>query len=254
MKNYSYYFLVRSWNNFEYFDLCINSLLSQHGNFTILYVDDCSDYTRSQQQHIKSRLKGHIVIFNTERKYSLRNAYETIHTYVTNPQAIVVNVDGDDWLIQNKVLTVLNNVYKTTHCALTYGNCIYWAPKNSLHGKLASRVNPSINTRYTRQVEESNTYRKQYFIPLHLRSWRASAFMRIYKKSFLRPDGSWIRFCEDQAIFYPLLEMSSGNYQVISDLLYSYNIKTLYSDSKINQTERLFDEVAILRQQPYHSK
>jgi glycosyltransferase involved in cell wall biosynthesis len=251
MEKFSYYFLVRAWNNYEYSERCIRSLLSQRGDFTILYVDDCSDYTRSQKQHIKNLLKGHQAMFNSERKYSLRNAYETIHTYVSKPRSIVVNVDGDDWLIGKNVLSVIDSVYKETGCELTYGNCVYWAPGASIHGKIATEVSSSINRRYSPDVEKNNAYRKNYFLPLHLRSWKASAFARIHKKSFLRTDGSWIRFCEDQAIFLPLLEMSGGNYQVIQEPLYSYNIQTNYSDSKKNQAGRLFDEVEILRQPAY---
>jgi hypothetical protein len=222
----------------------------QHGIFTILFVDDCSDYTRSQKQYIARRLKHHVTIFNNERKYAIRNAYEVLHTYVKKNDAIILNVDGDDWLAHDNVLSSLERVYTKSHCLLTYGNCQYYSPNTKLHALPAS-YNSQINHRYPHDVEQRNAYRKYFFIPLHLRTWQHSLFKQIHKSSFLRPDGSWQRSCEDQAMYLPMLEMAYGRYEVIHDIHYVYNRENVLNENKTNLYDLLLDEVTILRQKPY---
>ena len=192
-------------------------------------------------------LGDHVVIFNKSRKYSLRNAYEVIHKYVSEPNSIIISLDGDDWLTRDDVLDVLDEVYSNKNCNLTYGNCILFNPQHQNHNLLASTENPHANTRYSPETEKNNSYRTEFFRPLHLKTWRADLFKKIKKQEFLRPDGSWIKFCEDQAILFPLLEMSAGKYEVIEDHLSAYNLNTNLSDGKLYPKERLFDEVNLRR-------
>src|SRR5687768_3511909 len=93
------YVLVRVWNGFSYLERCLQSVLSQQlsQKFTIILVDDHSDYTRKQLGQLSRLLTGHLVIRNTSRQFSVKNAFSAIHSHVPD-NAIVVNVDGDDWL------------------------------------------------------------------------------------------------------------------------------------------------------------
>jgi glycosyltransferase involved in cell wall biosynthesis len=245
------YLLIRSWNSFRYLHRCIPSVLGQRGvPFTVLFVDDHSDYTQQEKQFIRRELAGHVVIFNTTRKYAIHNAYDMIHHFVSSDDAIVVNVDGDDWLSSASVLARVVSEYEKTHCLLTYGNCRYFWPGTKKHNTLGSDWG-ELNHRYSRDVEKNNAYRKTFFIPLHLRTWTAGLFKKIRKESFLRPDGSWQRICEDEAMFLPMLEMAGGRYSVIKDVLYVYNRENKYNDSKANAGESLFDELCIYKQQSY---
>jgi len=239
---------VRSYRAFQYFDKCIDSILAQKNkNYTIIYIDDASGYSLKQKKYIKQKLHDHIVVFNRVRKYSLRNAYEAIHKYVKEDDAIIANIDGDDWLIRNDVIDVVDKTYQKYNCLLTYGNCIYYNPSNKNHQKKASSANAFTNVRYPKFVEKSNLFRLYHFPILHLRTWKANLFKRIPKDKFLRPNGEWIRYCEDMAMFFPMLEKSHGRYSVISEPLYSYNIQNPSNDFKIHTKEMLFDEVCIRR-------
>ncbi len=247
----SIYVLMRSWNASQFFDRSIESIHRQtYKDYTILFIDDASDYTKAQIQHIRDVLHGHVTVFNKERKYSTRNAFEMIHTYVKDDDAVIINVDGDDWLEGDDVFGTILKEYEKTSCLLTYGNCYYFAPTSSLHGVVAS-VYRDINCRYTVNIERHNEYRDTYFLPFHMRTWKSGLFKKIRQQSFLRPDGSWIRFCEDQAMFLPMLEMANGRYSVMSRPLYWYNALTPWSDEKLYKSVRLYDEVWIHRQKPY---
>lgn len=222
-------------------------MAQQNTNYTILFVDDASEYTKSQKKHIKEKLKGHIVVFNKERKYSLRNAYEMIHTYAEKPNSVIVNVDGDDWLLRNDVIDIVQQTYtKKPETVLTYGNCIYHAPRTEKHLKKGSDF-AETNHRFPKEVEEMKNYRNYFFLPLHLRTWRIDVFKKIPIEYFLRPNSEWIEIGEDQAIFIPLLEISEKQYEVILKPLYVYNTSSQNNDSKIHRTKRLIDEVFILK-------
>jgi hypothetical protein len=156
-----------------------------------------------------------------------------------------VNVDGDDWLSSSDALSEVNSAYQDQETILTYGDCIYFSPGKGDHLVRASETNQYINHRYLRKVEQKNSYRKEIFNPLHMRTWKTDAFKAIPKPEFLRPDGTWIRCCEDQAIFFPLLEMATGNYKVLEKPLYFYNLENPLSDAKVNVAERLYDEVLL---------
>lgn len=241
------YFLVRSYKAFQYFNRCIDSIFGQNQkNYIIIFIDDASGYQNNIKQYIRNKLKNHIVIFNKKRLYSLRNAYEAIHTYVED-EAIIINVDGDDFLINNDTIDIVTERYNKTNCNLTYGNCVYYNPGNIEHGKTPQEITHEINRRFPSKIEKENSYRKYHFLPLHLRTWKASIFKRIDKKQFLKPNGDWIRFCEDQAIFYPMLETGNGNYQIIEKKLYAYNIENPMNDDKANLATKLVDEVIIRR-------
>ena len=249
-----FYFLVRSWNAWPYLQRCLESILTQSvSNYTILFVDDCSDYPKSQLQTIKSLLKGHTAIFNQEQKFSVRNGYELIHDYIDDDEAIVVNVDGDDWLASPDVLKIVGDTYQNDRCLLTYGNCYYHQPGSRFHNQVATNIHPNANTRYPLEVEREARYRMSHFRPLHLRTWKAGLYKKIKKTSFLRPNGEWMRCCEDQAMFFPMLEMANGAYSVIQQPLYVYNRENTFNDDKQNPRDRLVDEVLIKKQLPYQS-
>ena len=191
-----------------------------------------------------------MVLFNKYRKYSLRNAYEVLHKYATNNEAVVVNLDADDWLIDNEVLGYLADVYRRhPSLLLTYGECVFWNGKGL---SLPSRfLKPYTNCAYPKSIVSLNQYRIFPFLPLHPRTWKVSLFKKIKRQDFLRPDQTWLQFAEDQAIFYPMLEIVEGNFKVLKRPLYVYNVATKESDVKKNIVGLLHDELIIRKKSCY---
>src|SRR5436190_484855 len=141
-KQTFFYILIRSWKNLHFFERCIHSILEQtYLNYQILFVDDCSGYSKTNQQYIQNSLSGHVVILNHQR-----------------------------------------------------------------------------------------SFRKEPFYPLHLRSWKVWLFTKVKKDDFLRPDKSWLQFCEDMVIYFPMLEMAWDKCEVIFEPLYIYNLATQKGD------------------------
>ncbi len=244
-QNIYFYVLVRARNSFHYFDRCINSVLEQkYREYTILYIDDHSKYTTKQINYIRQKLKSHVVVFNKERKYSLRNAYDAIHSFAEKKESVIVSLDGDDWLAGNNVFETLNKYYQRKNYVATYGNC-YISKNKGISKEKASQLFEYCNIPYPNKVIKEKSYRKYPFLPLHLRTWKTSIFKKIQRDEFLDLSGNWLRFCEDQAIFFPILEMAGEKVKCISEPLSVYNMENIESDHKTNLVQQIKDEIII---------
>lgn len=217
--------------------------------FTILFVDDASGYDQTTKHYIRSKLNRHIVVFNTFRKFSVRNAYEMIHAYAPNPEAVVVNLDGDDWLYGKNVLGEIAKTYNKTQCLLTYGNSLVWDG----NGKMFSitQVNPYVNTLYPKSTVQKGSYRKEPFRCSHIRTWKVWLYNKITKNSLQRIDGTWLQYCEDQAMYYPMLEMAAGRAELLKQFLYVYNKANPHNDVKMAPFNEKKDELVIRKKQVY---
>lgn len=247
------YILIRSWKAFDNFDRCIDSVYSQgYKHYKILFVDDASGYSNKQKVYIKNKLKNHVTVFNKIRKYSLRNAYELIYKYANDEKnAIIFNLDGDDWLPnKNCIQTVIDIYSQKSEVLLTYGECYIWDGKK-ISKKTSRYLIENVNIPYKKNIIRTKTFRNHPFLPLHPRTWKVSLFKKIKLKDFKRNDKTWIKFAEDQAIFYPMLEMANGNIAVIKKPLYVYNQSSKYTDTKVNLNSLLKDEVIIRRKKKY---
>lgn len=246
-----FYILIRSWNAFEYFDRCLDSVLSQsYTHYKILFIDDCSEYSKEQRSHITEKLVGHVVRFNTQRCYAVRNAYSMLHKFAVDDEAVVVNLDGDDWFFHKDVLFNLARIYTSQGCLLTYGECLLWN-NQQLSEKPSRFLQSYTNIPYSKAVVAQNTYRHELFYPLHPRTWKIWLYKKIKEDDFKRPVGTWLQCCEDMAMFFPMLEMAHGRYRVIRDPLYGYNVATQKSDVKMHTQQLVADELIIRRKTPY---
>lgn len=243
------YVMVASWNAYKYLDRCLDSILSQsYRNFKVLFIDDASGYTGKQRQYISIKLRDHLIRFNRERKYLVRNIYEMLHAHALNSDAVVVNVDGDDWLAGKDVFQYIVQTYRRTQCLLTYGDCYIW-DGSKMTERSASPERKYTNVPYSDQVVRKSSYRKELFLPLHLLTWKAGLFKAVPKSNFQDSTGKWLRYCVDLAMYFPMLEMAKGRYFVSDQLLYVYNNESQYNAIKVNPLEVVKDEL-IIRKKP----
>ncbi len=209
-KKKKFVILICSYNNESFFWDNINSALSQkYSNFRIIFINDNStDKTLSFLQSLKNKNKV-FIINNKIRKGSLRNKFEVINKFCKDNEIIVV-LDGDDKLINNRVLNYLNFIYNNYDIWMTFGSYIHFSGKKAYQEP------------YKENIILKNNFRKN-FHPSHLRSFYVWLFKKIPKKYFLKNRGSFFKTCEDKAIMFPLIELSGKRHKFIKQKLYFYN-------------------------------
>lgn len=226
------------WNAGKYIEFCINSLMNQKDkDFEVYFIDDMSEDNSSD---IIKKLTGfdprfHL-IKNTEKKYKLKNLDELISTF--KDEDIIIELDGDDFLLSNETISDIKNVYNDGNIWLTNGSFIFsnGSPGFSLKG------NPK-------------TIRRDVFRFSHLRTWKVFLWKSIPKKYFTDEDGSYFKSAADAAYCIPLLELSGEkHYRFLERKYYVYNGDSPYNDHKPKSASGGFEEqercVRIIRSFP----
>lgn len=118
------FLIIPSYNNpINYTRECLISALAQdYSNFEIIFSDDCSPQENIEQIHMQliQELDTHKRItyrHNTKRLGPLGNRWNAIHSInpdniLDNRDIIIANVDGDDILLRNDALTIINELHE----------------------------------------------------------------------------------------------------------------------------------------------
>lgn len=209
-------FVVCVWNAEKYIKNCIRTLKSQKDeDFQVYIIDDLS--TDSTVEVVKSLIqddKRFNLIINQEKKFKLKNLDELITTF--DDEDIVIELDGDDFLLNSNVVGDIRKVYSDKKVWLTNGSFMY---TNGDPG-FSQKCNP-------------NTVRKDVFRFSHLRTWKTFLWKSI-PKDYLRDDnGEFFKSAADVAYTFSLLELAGEeNYRFLSELYYVYNAESPYNDHK----------------------
>jgi glycosyltransferase involved in cell wall biosynthesis len=235
--------IIPSYNNQEWYERNLSSVVAQdYQNFHVTYVDDCSSDRTGElvEQFITDTNSGNLIqlIRNRVRIGALQNLYNMIH--VCDDEEIVILLDGDDWFAHNEVLKRVNEVYADPNCWMTYGQYRSW-PDDMLG---YSREIPA-------EVIEANSFREYEWCSSHLRSFYAWLFKLIKVEDLISPYGTFYHMAWDQAIMFPMLEMSGFRAKFISEVLYIYNAANPINDYKVDRELQRTLETAIRTEKRY---
>lgn len=237
--------VIPSYNNYEW---CVPNLISlfvqEYDNYEILVIDDCSTdgtYERMQQL-VEDYGQGHrtTILRNEKRMGAMANWYKAIH--MCPDDAIIFQLDGDDWLATIYALRRINQEYADPNVWMTYGQY---------------KDYPSENVGFCQalpdDVIERNAYRKWHWVTSHPRTFYAWLFKKIKKEDFLYEETrDFYPMTCDQAIMFPLLELAGKHSRFIPDVLYVYNRDNPINDEKIDVRLSFQCERAIRGSQSYH--
>ncbi len=219
--------LIPSYNNEKFFYRNLDSIVHQKLDipFRVIYVNDCSSDRTGEL--VETYIRGHncesfcTVIHNEIRLGSaLANQYKAIHSLPDH--AIVVLIDGDDFLAHDRVLERVLHEYKNKNTWMTYGQMIFYPEGGTLCEECPQRV------------FDENSFREEPWVTSHLRTCYAGLFKRIKKEDLLYR-GDFFEAAGDFAFMFPMLEMASqGHIRFIPDVLYGYNHHNPISDHNKN--------------------
>lgn len=217
--------VIASYNNEQWYQRNLDSVFSQkYSNYRVIYIDDSSsDNTFNLvQEYVQLRNQEHrfLMIKNDERRYKMANIYRAYH--MCDDTDLIIELDGDDWLMHDQVLARYNQIYSDPSVWMTYGNFMEW-PTNV--PQLMNNI----------KDEETNTLRKKKNCCFWagLRTYYAWLAKLIALKDILFK-GEFLRMTSDVAIMLPMFEMASTHYAFLTEMMFEHNVATLINDHKVD--------------------
>jgi glycosyltransferase involved in cell wall biosynthesis len=218
--------IVPFYNASKFIERCVSSVITQkYDNFKTIFIDDAS--TDDSWDKLPHNDQKAICVKNQVNVTALPNIHKVIMEYC-QPHDIVVLLDGDDWLPNNKVLQYINEFYCKNDCWIMYGQASWTDGRRGIAQPYKSK-------------EEFSLMRKLPFYVSHIRTFRAGVYHAIEKQDpnfscMKDKNEEFYRCTYDVAIMYPIMEISGYEKTKYNDKsLYIYNRDNPISDDKVRQ-------------------
>ncbi len=240
------------YNAADYISRCIISVATQsYSNYLHVLIDDAStDNSRElAQQAIAScpgsiRDRFHLICNRNNRGavYNHHQALEWCKTQGVEEDAIIMLLDGDDWLVSKNDVFSRFNLHFDQDTEFSYGSC--WSLADSI---------PLIAQEYPPHVKETRGYRNYQFnwiVPYtHMRAFRFKLFNQVNTALWRDSHGEWFGAGGDTAVFYSLLETADPHkVKVLQDIVVNYNDLNPINDYKIRNQQQLAAAHEVLNQ------
>ena len=216
--------IIPSYNNSAWCERNLNSVINQtYDNWSAVYIDDCSCDGTADAVHnyLLDHQTTHTItlIRNEQRQGALYNLYHAITQCADD--AIIITLDGDDWLAHDHVLERINQIYNDASVWMTYGTYQIYpdATLGSWHA-------------IDQSVIAANAFRQSTWISSHLRTFYASLFKRIALNDLMH-EGAFFSVTWDMAFMFPMLEMAGNHSRHVPEILYVYNQSNPINDYKV---------------------
>ena len=202
--NNKFKIVVPSYNNEKWIATNIESIKEQnYANFKVLYINDKST-DRTEELYHK--------YVGNDPKWTLQNNEENMQRphnvapknlahFFSDPEEILLFVDGDDWLSNAGVLEQVNEFYNENNCWMTYGGMVCWRG-----GDKIEQAHPQ-NSQYPPQIHANNAYRRDHWRASHLRTFKWWLYEKIKDEDLRYTVTGEYYHAEDLAASYPCLEM-----------------------------------------------
>jgi glycosyltransferase involved in cell wall biosynthesis len=209
--------VVPSFNNAKYYKKNIESLINQdygYHSYEVIYIDDAStDQTGDLVVDYVNKFApsefNFKLITNKINMGAGYNRYMGVH--LSANKAVILFVDGDDYLLDSGVLGYIGDIYKDLNIWLTYGQFIVTGDIHNGHQSKPKLVNEQTNFR----IEPWQFW--------HLRTFRSALLKKIKLKDLLF-EGKFMPVVSDLAESLPALEMAKGHIKCVDKYLYGYNL------------------------------
>lgn len=197
-----------------------------------LYIDDASpDGTPDLIRHwLDHETRPNVeFIQNRDRLGMLAN---NLRGFRSAPQdAIVLELDGDDWLPDPGVFLFLNKVYADPSVWMTY-NTLARHPD----GKLLRPLGPP------RCVVRDNAFRDWEWMTSHLHSFRAPLVHHVPVTCLIDPTTDrYFEMAQDVAFGLAMLELAGHHARHLYRIMYTYNLREL-SDESLDRRRQIVVE------------
>lgn len=234
--------VIPAYNAEEWIERVLTSVQSQsYSNYECIVCDDIStDSTWDKIKSFKSNEKIKRSL-NKEKKFALKNIYDSTRSINPSPDDVIVVLDGDDWLANENVLSKLNEYYMKEECLLTFGSFVRY-PDGGI-GEEASD--------YSKGVVENNDFRQDQWRASHLKTFKYSLWEKVKVEDLHDDDGNFYEISYDQAMMLPMLEMAGKKAKYIPEVLCVYNVGNPNAVNKTRVERQYQTMLRIRKKKPY---
>jgi glycosyltransferase involved in cell wall biosynthesis len=222
---------------------CLQSVFDQdypRDRVRHVFFDDASpDDTGSIVRSWLEQHQGHSVDFvdNTARLGAFANNLDGFGR--ARPGNVVLELNGDDWLPDERVLPFLNKVYADPDVWTTFNTFA------QTDGIFPIALGPP------RQVLATGTIRQVPWTTSALHTFRSELFLQIDPSSFLNPDtGRLWDSAHDLATYLPMIELAGSHSRHIYRTTYFYNLHEM-NDQTRDRSGQLAAAAGIRRLPPH---
>ena len=219
----NYVFVLCFRNQDDKIERCLKSILQQEGiyNWGLVIVDDAS--TDSSLDIVLSLLKErrvpHVVVSNPERRYYCRNLFNAVHHLTLDSEAVIIEVDGDDYLAGPNVLHRLNRSYGSG-AVRTMGSFKVDSAAPYFFGEPKKDFTQPWDFDFCTSWMHLKTYKKWLFEKVPLPYFKE------------RGSDRWLQMGEDMVIHPKMIEMAGARNRYINEELYVYDYSGESHDCK----------------------
>jgi glycosyltransferase involved in cell wall biosynthesis len=157
-------------------------------------VDRDGDGTFARAIETRGNDERIVITRNPVRLFPMGNILAAIERSAAAPEDVIVILDGDDWLIDDRALDTIARAYDDG-CWVTYGSWISNRPDRP--GRLPA------------YPFDTRDFREGPWLATAVRTWKKWLFDRIDRQDFRDMHGELLRVAEDLACMFPLLEMAT---------------------------------------------
>lgn len=182
--------------------------MQSYQDYQIIYVDDYSEnesaeYAKIQLFHYQYKHKP-IMIENKRHRGELYNLDFAMKYIISNPSAVIINIDNDDFLLNSNALNIIMEEFKKG-ADLTVGNC-FRSDKPSKEYRVTSFKNVWL--------------RNGDNIWLHPKCFKAELYKYV-TEDFKKIDGNYIDVNTDFAVMLPMV-INAKKPVFINDMIYYF--------------------------------
>lgn len=214
----------------------VNSVKQQsYSKYLAVYGYDKS--TDDTLEHLVDSIKNDdkFQIYHNPNPGCFLNCFMGTYRYLKTagqiqPEDIIVEIDGDDWLLHPFVLQYLNEIYQDENIWMTYGQYVHY-PSGEVGGHYSLHLQDS--------VDILNSYRTNVFPYSHLKTYKAFLLDNITDEDLTDVNtGAYFNAAADFALCMPLVEMA-GKSRIfrVEEPLYVYNTSTDLNSETNNRVE-----------------
>lgn len=236
MKQNKFIILSTVHNKGNWVKFNVNSIKQQnYTNYLAIYGYDTS--TDNSLVNLKNAILNDdkFIIYENPNPGCFLNCFMATYNYLKlnnliSDDDIIVEVDGDDWLLHSFVLHYLNQIYQNNDIWMTYGQYIQY-PSGEFGGHYYLYLDD--------MVDKSNSYRTNIFPYSHLKTYKAFLLNNITKSDLIDPiTGNYFNAAADFALCMPLVEMA-GKSRIfrVNEPLYVYNTSFELESESNNRIE-----------------